>query len=237
MGISDIGMPLSAQQSQPALARGIVRSGLLEAKGGWDLMEAHHRDQERFDEHVAAYGKLVLQTLALLGILGAVIMSAMALGRSESGGETQIATPMPVSHGAMGSTTAMPMSSATSAATSASSPAAPMAAKTVSLKIFASKKLGPDGKRHDYFTTTNFSVKVGQPLKLRIDNSDDMMHSISAPVAGINVMVQPGLHTYTIVVKRAGHFNWVCAIPCDTDAKGWAMQHPEGFMGGVITAT
>jgi len=109
-------------------------------------------------------------------------------------------------------------------------------AKTVSLEVVGGSKLGPDGKKHDAFTKTNFAVKVGQPLKLRIDNTDDVPHSITAPVPGVNITVQPGTHTYTLVVNQAGHFLWFCIIPCDSDANGWAMQH-AGFMSGYITAS
>jgi heme/copper-type cytochrome/quinol oxidase subunit 2 len=118
----------------------------------------------------------------------------------------------------------------------ATAPAVTAPARTESLKIVGGAKLGPDGKKHDEFTKTEFAVKVGQPLKLKIDNTDDVPHSITAPVVGINLMIRPGVHTYTLVVTQAGKFQWFCIIPCDSDAGGWAMSHP-GFMAGYITAT
>jgi heme/copper-type cytochrome/quinol oxidase subunit 2 len=57
-------------------------------------------------------------------------------------------------------------------------------------------------------------------------------HSITAPAAGVNIVVMPGVHTYTLVVKRAGTFLWFCTFQCDE----WAMQHP-GYMSGYITAS
>ena len=97
-------------------------------------------------------------------------------------------------------------------------------------------KKGPDGKLHDSFSKTEFAVKAGVPTKLRIDNKDDVMHSISSTAAGVSIMVQPGVHTYTLLVNRAGHFRWLCAIPCDSPTKGWAMTH-AGYMAGYITAS
>ncbi len=89
---------------------------------------------------------------------------------------------------------------------------------------------------HDAFTKTDFAVKVGQPLKLTIDNTDNQPHSITSLGAGVNIIIQPGTHTYTLIVAKAGRFFWHCVFPCDSDAKGWAMQQP-GYMGGYITAS
>jgi heme/copper-type cytochrome/quinol oxidase subunit 2 len=89
---------------------------------------------------------------------------------------------------------------------------------------------------HDAFSKTNFAVKVGQPVKLQIDNTDEGTHSITAPVAGVNIAVLPGKHTYTLLVKKAGRFEWKCIIPCDDETNGWAMTHP-GYMAGYITAS
>jgi heme/copper-type cytochrome/quinol oxidase subunit 2 len=89
---------------------------------------------------------------------------------------------------------------------------------------------------HDAFSRTDFAVKVGQPTRLRINNTDDVPHSISSVEAGVTIIVQPGVHTYTIVAKKAGRFLWVCNIVCDSGAAGWAMSHP-GYMAGYITAS
>ena len=189
-------------------------------------MESQKSDQERFDEAVKRKGKVALQALAGAGILAAVLMSMVALVQS---GEK---------HEASVSASAKP-AAATTAAGSAqpvaqSAPAA--ATKPVSLKIIGSYKIAPDGKKHDAFTQTEFAVKVGQPVTLKIDNTDNAPHSITSTVAGVNIIAQPGVHTYTLVVSKAGKFEWYCMLPCDSDANGWAMQNP-GYMSGYITAT
>ena len=177
-------------------------------------------DQQQFDEAVVKKGKVVLQALAGVGIVGALLMSMVAL--SQSGEKHEASAAAPAIRAAVAPAAASTPVAASTAAT-----------KVVDLKIIGSYKIGPDGKKHDAFTKTEFAVKVGQPLTLRIDNSP---HSITSPVAGVNIIAQPGVHTYTLLVTKAGRFEWSCMLPCDSDANGWAMQNP-GFMGGYITAT
>jgi heme/copper-type cytochrome/quinol oxidase subunit 2 len=110
--------------------------------------------------------------------------------------------------------------------------ALPPVAKMVALSVIPEYKLGPEGEKHDAFTTTEFAVQAGRPQELRIDNTDDVRHSITAPEAGVNIVVMPGTHTYTLLVKHPGSFRWFCAFPCDE----WAMQHP-GYMAGYITVS
>jgi plastocyanin len=186
-------------------------------------MNTETEDQQQFDEAVVRKGKMVLQALAGVGILGALLMSMVAL--IQSGEKHEASAAAPVTRAAV-------------APTAASTPVAASTAamKAVDLKIIGSYKIGPDGKKHDAFTKTEFAVKVGQPLKLQIDNTDNAPHSITSPVAGVNIIAQPGVHTYTLVVTKAGKFEWNCMLPCDSDANGWAMQNP-GFMSGYITAT
>jgi plastocyanin len=181
-------------------------------------MEPQRTDQERFDEAVKRKGKIGLEVLAGLGILAALLMSIVALVQSGERHEASAAT--------------QPTKQVT-ATTPASVPAT---SAPIDVKIVGGAKLGPDGKRHDMFTKTDFAVKVGQPVKLEIDNTDDAPHSITASAAGVNIIAQPGTHTYTLVVSQAGKFQWYCMLPCDSDAAGWAMQHP-GYMSGYITAT
>jgi heme/copper-type cytochrome/quinol oxidase subunit 2 len=125
---------------------------------------------------------------------------------------------------------------ATPATSATTTPATEPALEPVSLKIIGAYKVGPDGKKHDVFTKSEFAVHVGQPLTLKIDNTDDVPHSITSPVAGVNITIQPGVHEYKMTVNEKGRFQWFCVIPCDSDAKGWAMEH-AGFMAGYITAT
>lgn len=188
------------------------------------MTERERHDQREFDEAVARKGKLLLQALAGLGIVAALLMAMVALIQS---GERHEVAGAPVS------------SSQAAASASASKPVpaggATAAAHVVDVKIIGGEKPGPDGKKHDYFTKTDYNVKVGQPLKLRIDNTDNAPHSISSPEAGVNIIAQPGVHTYTLLVSKAGKYQWYCMLPCDSDAGGWAMQHP-GYMSGYITA-
>ena len=178
------------------------------------------RDQQEFDAAVNRNGKWLLELMLGLGVLAAVVMSAVALSQSSQGGSSKA-------------------SAATPAKVAAVAPVAatqPAATPVVDLKIIGAYKLAADGKKHDAFTKTDFAVKVGEPLKLRIDNTDDVDHSITSPVAGVNIDAKPGTHTYTLVVHSAGRFQWYCMIPCDSDANGWAMQNP-GYMSGYITAS
>lgn len=176
-------------------------------------------DQRKFDEDVEKKGRVVLEWLAGVGIVAALLMSVVALVKS---GEGKSSTETAVTR--------------TVASASAPAAVAPVAAKTVNLQVIGGYKLGPDRKKHDAFTVTNFAVRVGQPLTLEIDNTDNVAHSITAPVAGVNITVKPGKHAYTLLVKAAGRFQWYCLIPCDTDANGWAMQN-AGYMSGYITAS
>jgi hypothetical protein len=188
-------------------------------------MNTETTDQRRFDDAVNRKGRVVLQALAGVGILGALLMSMVALVQSgekhEAGNPAQpAATQAAIAPAAAGKPAV----------------ASTVAAKALDVKIVGAAKLGPEGKKHDEFTKTEFAVKVGRPLTLRIDNTDNAPHSITSPVAGVNIIAQPGVHTYTLLVSKAGKFQWNCMLPCDTDTGGWAMTHP-GYMSGYITAT
>lgn len=171
-------------------------------------------DQEQFDATVDRDSKVVAQILAAVAIFAALAMSTVAL----------------VLSGGKGATTTVIRQA------SAAVPAPAAVAPIISLSVAGSNKRGVDGKMHDSFSKTNFAVKVGQPTTLRIDNTDEGTHSITSPQTGVAIVVLPGIHNYTIKATTAGRFEWVCIIPCDSDAKGWAMTHP-GYMAGYITAT
>ena len=102
----------------------------------------------------------------------------------------------------------------------------------VYLSISPGVKPGSDGKVHDAFSVTDFQARVGQPVKLVINNTDDVPHSINAPNAGVNIIAKPGTHTYTLLVHKAGRFEWSCIMPCDP----YSMAH-LGYMRGYITAS
>jgi hypothetical protein len=117
--------------------------------------------------------------------------------------------------------------------------------------------MGPDGKPHDAILPSTFAVKSGVPARLVITSYDVMPHSVTAPGLGLNVtikagkatghmgmgemeMVTPVTTTVTFTPPKAGIFRWFCAMPCDDDAKYWAMGQgysgpgKEGFMAGFI---
>jgi plastocyanin len=103
---------------------------------------------------------------------------------------------------------------------------------TVYLTVSPGIKPGPDGQLHDAFSVTTFYAHVGRTVKLVINNTDSSDHSITAPGAGVNITVRPGVHTYTLLVRKAGRFEWFCTFPCDP----YSMSH-VGYMRGSIIAS
>jgi len=168
--------------------------------------EARYRHE--FGE--AAARRFGLKALAATGILAAVLMSMVALIKSSERNEARAA----------------------SQAAAQLTAGLPPVAQVVSLSVIPEGKLGPEREKHDEFTVTEFSVRAGQPQELRIDNTDSVPHSITAPEAGVNVVVMPGNHIYTLLVKQTGRFLWFCTFRCDE----WAMEHP-GYMSGYITVS
>jgi len=173
-------------------------------------------DQQKFDEVVDRDSKIVLGILGGIAVMAALIMSTVALVQSSNKAVTTVTK--------------------TVAAVAVPSATAPAAAAPLELNVEGGSKKGPDGKMHDAFSKTEFTAEVGKPTQLKIDNKDDVPHSITSAEAGVNIMVMPGVHTYTINATAKGKFEWVCIIPCDEEAKGWAMTHP-GYMAGYITVT
>jgi hypothetical protein len=182
--------------------------------------ETEDLDQAEFDAAVNRDGKVVLAWLGGAGVLAALLLSILALTKSADRNTVTITSGV-----AAPATTSTPSGSPGGLPT-----------QTVSLKVIPAGKRGPDGIMHDTFSHTEFAVKVGQKLDLKIDNTDEGEHSITSPEIGVNIIVKPGVHTYELVVKEKGRFSWFCVIPCDDKANGWAMQH-AGYMSGYITAT
>ncbi len=169
--------------------------------------DAEARYQREFGQ--AAARKFGLKALAGAGILAAVLMSMIALAQSGERQEARAASRYAAQQAA----------------------ALPPVAKMVSLSVIPEYKRGPEGEKHDAFTTTEFSVRAGQPQQLKIDNTDTVPHSITAPEANVKIVVMPGTHIYTLLVKQPGRYLWFCTFVCDE----WAMQH-TGYMSGYITA-
>jgi hypothetical protein len=213
----------SASGLQPRLAKQVrerfavpVRHLVFQpGKGAWEPDARSDAEYQReFDE--AAARRFGVRALAGVGILAALVMSLVALINTSERQQASATTPP-----------AVEQATAASPANASSAPAA-----VVELKIVAEGKKGPEGKLHDDFTVTEFHVTVGQPVTLRIDNTDTVPHSITSPEAGVNVVAAPGTHGYTLLVKTAGKFEWHCVFPCDP----WSMVH-VGYMRGFITAT
>ncbi len=187
-----------------------VRHLVFEPGSGAQEPDRDTEARYRQEFGTAAARKFGLKALAGVGILAALLISMVALVQSSEREEARAA----------------------SQAVAEETAGLPPVAKVVVLKVIPEGKLGPEGEKHDEFTQTEFFVKVGRPQELRIDNTDSVLHSIDSPEAGIDIVVMPGTHTYTLLVKRAGTFLWFCTFPCDT----WAMQNP-GYMMGRITAS
>lgn len=103
--------------------------------------------------------------------------------------------------------------------------------RTVYLSVGPGIKPGPAGRLHDAFSITSFTVHAGQPVKLVINNTDNVPHSITSTAAGVNIVARPGVHSYRLLVAHPGKFIWHCAYPCDP----YSMRH-LGYMMGTITA-
>ncbi len=175
-------------------------------------------DQEHFDEVIDRDSRIVLGILGGIAVLAALVMSTVALVQSSNKDVTTVAAPV----------------AAATTAAAASKPATP--ARTIEFSVNGSWKKGPDGKLHDAFSMTEFKVKAGELVALKINNQDESPHSITSALAGVNIVAMPGVHTYMLEVKTPGRYEWKCIIPCDTEANGWAMTHP-GYMAGYITVT
>ncbi|MCL6444622.1 MAG: cupredoxin domain-containing protein [Alicyclobacillus sp.] len=116
---------------------------------------------------------------------------------------------------------------------------APAMVEVISVAVHPSSKLGPDKIMHDAFSKTNFAMTKGVPVEFIIKNYDTGEHSITSAKLGLNVIVKgatkagPSTTTYKFTPEKAGTFHWQCVIPCDGQAKGWAMMH-NGYMAGTI---
>jgi heme/copper-type cytochrome/quinol oxidase subunit 2 len=165
---------------------------------------AQTEDPPRIDHKVSRF------TLAVLGGL-AIVLALVGIDALLING-VQAATPRTVVHTVkLTGSTVMP--------------------GTVYLTVSPGIKPGADGKLHDAFSITQFTVQAGRPVKLVINNTDSAVHSITAPGAGVNIVVRPGSHVYTLLVHKTGKFTWFCAYPCDP----YSMSH-IGYMRGYITS-
>lgn len=165
-------------------------------------------DQEKFDKEVNEKGALILRILAGIGIFASISMSIVALGQNSNSSIVYRNIAI------------------------AKSPSISLSTKDISTTVLPGSKRGFDGQLHDAYTVTTFNAKVDQPISIKVNNTDSAAHSITAPDLGINIIVKPGIHTYSVIIRKKGHFVWYCDLPCDN----WAMEH-AGYMQGYFNIT
>jgi plastocyanin len=97
-------------------------------------------------------------------------------------------------------------------------------------------KRGADGNWHDAFLPANFSVRAGDTVKVTVLNYDDMPHSFTSPMLGLDEGIPAGSAraphktTFTFTApSTGGRYMWWCALPCDP----YSMDH-FGFMRGFV---
>ncbi|AFM39939.1 hypothetical protein Desaci_0891 [Desulfosporosinus acidiphilus SJ4] len=117
---------------------------------------------------------------------------------------------------------------------------APSTKDNVAMTILPGTKLGPDGKMHDIYSPADLTLVKGQTTTVTVYNYDDGAHDFVVKDLNLNVKIpgskkkgDPSVTTFTITADKAGDFHWVCDVPCDSDANGWAMSH-DGYMAGVV---
>jgi heme/copper-type cytochrome/quinol oxidase subunit 2 len=135
---------------------------------------------------------------------------------------------------------------ATAAAAPAATAQAPVVIAMTVLTDDGGGLKGSDGKTHDTMIPANAILQKGVPVTLQVTSHDDMMHTITAPGLGLNVMVKPAkkvngqlvptVTTVTFTPTKTGQFRWHCLGGCDP----WTMQagfdgpDRDGFMAGYF---
>ncbi len=135
------------------------------------------------------------------------------------------------------------------AATAAPSAAAAQAPVAVTFTVLTDETgglIGSDGKRHDTMIPANEVFQKDVPVAISVVNHDDMMHTITVPGLGLNVIVKPAkkvngelvptVTKVTFTPKKAGEFRWHCLGGCDpwTMQKGTDGPDRDGFMAGYF---
>ncbi len=119
----------------------------------------------------------------------------------------------------------------------------------VTLAVHGDLALGPDNQTHDAFVPCNFTVYAGQIVNLTVFNYDTMPHSFTSTTLNVNFQIPesttngvPSIGHFQFNAAQAGVYRWWCALPCDSDAGGWAMTTGNdgqpgqiGYMGGFVT--
>jgi plastocyanin len=159
---------------------------------------------------------------AVLALLGSFIVSAGLVGFVLSAGGYQLPGP-----GASRTVAIGPAGVAVQApAVDAASAAAPAAKAAIDAKIVAT-----DLK----FTPATLQAKVGQPVKVTIENKGVIEHDLTfpaipsdKPAGSLKTVVKPGQSTtLEFTPTKAGAYDYVCTIP----------GHKEAGMKGTITVS
>lgn len=106
----------------------------------------------------------------------------------------------------------------------------PSVQPVVYLSVTPEIKPGLDGKLHDAFSTTEFYTKAGFPLKLVVNNTDNVPHGFEVPGTNLVHVFKPGVHSYVLLIDHPGKYAWHCFLPCDP----FSMEHVD-YMRGFIT--
>lgn len=129
---------------------------------------------------------------------------------------------------------------ANTASTTATTAKSALTKQNIYLTVLPGGKLGPDGKMHDAFSPSDFTIVKGVPVTITIYNFDNMKHSVTNSDLGLNIQANPskkdgdpGVTTFTFTPSKVGDFKWQCVDPCDNDNNQWSMSH-TGYMMGTI---
>jgi heme/copper-type cytochrome/quinol oxidase subunit 2 len=102
------------------------------------------------------------------------------------------------------------------------------------------KYAAKDGKLHDAYSPTDFTVQKGVPVHVTVTNYDTGEHSMTSSALGLNQVMKaakktgdPTTTTFTFTPKKDGTFDWHCAISCDGGMSSYSMTH-QGYMQGKI---
>jgi plastocyanin len=97
-----------------------------------------------------------------------------------------------------------------------------------------------DGKLHDSFSFTDFSVHQGIPVNVTIENYDPNPHDFTASDIGVSQDVpgtkkdgDPSITTFTFTPSKTGDISWDCETQCDGGMESFGMTH-EGYMMGTM---
>ncbi|MGC8510816.1 MAG: cupredoxin domain-containing protein [Acidimicrobiales bacterium] len=126
------------------------------------------------------------------------------------------------------------VSLAASSAPVASAPAAVQVKLAVDPPPLGGVK-GSNGIVDEAYVPGTFTMQAGTTYDVTVLNYSTQGHTWTAPSLNVNAVVpvgspsSPSVTHFTITPKKAGTYQWFCAVPCDK----WSMAH-NGFMRGFV---